>query len=141
MTTYSRYHVTLVEELADLPAPWVPPLVHGVPDDAPRSLGLRALVEAFRGLDRRSEGPEAWAPSFSTNALAFLLDVMSDPVFVRRVDGTVVFQNRAAAGLEVPPRARGPIDEVRAGEVRYERRAIGFREAGQTTIVEILRQL
>lgn len=141
MTTYSRYTVTLVEELADLPAPWIPPSPRPDLSEGPASLGLRALIEAFAGLDRRSEGPEAWGPSFSTNALAFLLDVMSDPVLVRGHDGSVLFKNRAAGLVEAPPRAEVPLDEVQIGGARFERRSVAFCEAGQTTTVEILRRV
>ena len=105
-----------------------------------------ALLDAFASLHRRGTGPEAWASPLTTNPLAFLLDTMSDAVFVRGADGSVVFRNRAADRLDgyspsAPPSGGGrrsvTVEEAKVGTRLYRRRFVTFGIGERQLILEM----
>ena len=115
-----RYRIALVHEFAGalMPrrrrrrTPWEDP--ERQESAARRQEGMRALAWALESLARRGPGPQGWAPVHE-DPLAFLLDTMSDALFVRDAQGNILFANAAARQLLAsdPPSLSGrdfPLD-------------------------------
>ena len=98
---------------------------------------LFALLSAFRSLARRGVGPNAFGAAFAESPLMFLLDSMQDAVFVRRADGTVVYQNRAAEDL-TPVASHETYAEFDRDGATYHRRCMRYREGDRQIIVEVI---
>lgn len=97
-----------------------------------------ALLSAFELLTHRGNGNAAWASPFRDNALAFLLDSMSDAANLWGPEGALLYRNRAAERLGV-----GRCDETAAQELtiygrRFERRAARCRCGNKQYLLEIL---
>lgn len=111
-----------------------PSLMHG-------EQAVSALLSAFELLTHRSDGSAAWASPFRDNALAFLLDSISDATNLWGPEGELLYRNRAAEQLGI-----GRCDDAAAEELtidgrRFERRAARCRCGGTEYVLEILRDL
>lgn len=140
MTTHSsRFRFVLVDEGADLPVVYRQRAQSSFSSGPPRSLAaLSALIDAFARLGRRGPGTTGWAMPFSDNPLSFLLDSMSDAVFVRQHGGQVVYRNRAATALPVLDRPPAAVERVYIGTRCYERRCLAIEEEPVQLIIEVL---
>lgn len=102
---------------------------------------VSALLGAFELLTHRGNGSAAWASPFRDNALAFLLDSMSDAGNLWDWEGELLYRNRAAEQLGI-----GRCDDTAAEELtihgrRFERRAARCRCGDTEYVLEILRDL
>jgi hypothetical protein len=111
-----------------------PSLIHG-------EQAVSALLGAFELLTHRGNGSAAWASPFRDNALAFLLDSISDATNLWGPEGELLYRNRAAEQLGI-----GRCDDTGAEELmiygrHFERRAARCRCGGKQYVLEILRDL
>jgi hypothetical protein len=111
-----------------------PRLMHG-------EQAAHALLSAFELLTHRGNGSAAWASPFRDNALAFLLDSMSDVANLWGPEGELLYRNRAAEQLGI-----GRCDDTAAEELtihgrRFERRAARYHCRGKEYVLEILRKI
>lgn len=110
-----------------------PRLMHG-------EQAVSALLCAFELLTHRGNGNAAWASPFRDNALAFLLDSMSDATNLWGPEGELLYRNRAAEQLGI-----GRCDDAAAEELtihgrHFERRAARCRYGSKEYVFEILRE-
>ena len=75
---------------------------------------VSALLSAFELLTNRGNGSAAWASPFRDNALAFLLDSMSDAANLWGSAGELLYRNRAAEQLGI-----GRCDDTRWRSSRF----------------------
>jgi len=100
-----------------------------------------ALLGAFELLTHRGNGSAAWASPFRDNALAFLLDSISDATNLWSPEGELLYRNRSAEQLGI-----GHCDDIAAEELtidgrRFERRSARCRCGDKEYVLEILREL
>lgn len=142
MTERKRYRFVLIEEPeSTLPVRYLrrpsPPPGAGTARYAPRD-PMGALVEAFALLQRRSGGPEAWAPVLSDNPMAFLLDALEDAIFLRDEEsGRLLYSNRAAN--RIPEHCRCDEDEA-TGVPTLRCRRMTFRWRNSRLVLEVIHQ-
>jgi hypothetical protein len=108
-----------------------PSLMHG-------EQAVSALLAAFELLSHRGSGSAAWAWPFRDNALAFLLDSMSDAINLWGPSGDLVYRNRASERLDI-----GHFDYAAIGELtfqgrHFERRSTRCMHRGEEYVIEIL---
>jgi hypothetical protein len=99
------------------------------------------LLRAFELLNRRGTGVSAWAAPFRDDPLAFLLDSTSDAMSVWGGGGELLYQNRAAAGLNVGHREAAPLEEFSSRGRRFERRCLRCGFQGAEYVLEIIREV
>jgi hypothetical protein len=99
------------------------------------------LLSAFELLTHRGNGSAAWASPFRDNALAFLLDSMSDATNLWGSEGELLYRNRAAEQLGIGRCDDTAVEEVTICGRRFERRTARCRCGGKEYLFEILRDL
>jgi len=102
---------------------------------------VSALLSAFELLTHRGNGSEAWASPFRDNALAFLLDSMSDATNLWGSEGALLYRNRAAEELGIGRYDDTAVEELTIRGRRFERRTARCRCEGKEYLFEILRDL
>jgi hypothetical protein len=100
-----------------------------------------ALLSAFELLTKRGNGSAAWASPFRDNALAFLLDSMSDATNLWGSDGELLYRNRAAEQLGIGRCDDTAVEELTIYGRHFERRTARCRCGGKEYLFEILRDL
>ena len=111
-----------------------PSLMHG-------EQAVSALLSAFELLTHRGNGCAAWASPFRDNALAFLLDSMSDATNLWGSEGELLYRNRAAERLGIGRCDDTAVEELTIYGRRFERRTARCRCGGKEFVFEILRDL
>jgi len=111
-----------------------PSLIHG-------EQAVSALLGAFELLTHRGNGNAAWASPFRDNALAFLLDSISDATNLWSLAGELLYRNRAAEQLGIGRCDDTAAEELTAHGRRFERRATRCHCGGREYVIEILRDL
>jgi len=102
---------------------------------------VSALISAFELLTHRGNGGAAWASPFRDNALAFLLDSMSDATNLWGSEGQLLYRNRAAEQLGIGRCDDTPVAELTIYGRRFERRAARCSCGGKEYLFEIVRDL
>jgi len=102
---------------------------------------VSALLSAFELLTHRGNGSAAWASPFRDNALAFLLDSMSDAANLWGPEGELLYRNRAAEQLGAGRCDDTAVEELTMYGRRFERRTARCRYGGKDYVFEILRDL
>jgi hypothetical protein len=136
-----RWHIELVEDLAASPVTrdhWRAE-ERQPPPPAPWAASIAALLHAFTTLLRRGTGPFAWAPTYEDDAVAWLLDAMSDAVTLWGPDGRMLYQNAAAGDLGLPLAADHTVGRFEANGRLYERRCARFQQGDVDLVLEIVR--
>ncbi len=111
-----------------------PSLMHG-------ERATTALLSAFELLTHRGNGSAAWASPFRDNALAFLLDSISDATNLWGPEGELLYRNRAGEQLGIGRCDDTAVEELTIRGRRFERRAARCRCRGKEYVLEILRDL
>ncbi|RME75218.1 MAG: hypothetical protein D6776_03635 [Planctomycetota bacterium] len=108
----------------------------------PEVVHFEALVAAFLRIGRRGEGPAGWGAPLADDPIAFVLEALEEPVYVRRATGEVLYRNRAALEIPLPPAPQGQLaavlETVRCGERVYRRRAVRYGRGAQAVYIEVL---
>lgn len=138
--TAQHFSIDLVRRLSDLPVPWEPPRARPRPEPPPGEQAVAALLDALDLLVHRGPGAATWATSFRHDPIAFLLDSASDAIRVWSL-GQVIYANRAAARLDLGPRAAVALEVLALDGVQLERRCLRFHRAGREYLLEIVHEM
>jgi PAS domain-containing protein len=139
-----RWKVQLIEEERPLPILF---RQRAEAARAPSSeTGLRSLLQALELLARRGTGGTAWAAPFRESPIAFLLDTMSDGVFLWSPSGELLFQNRAASELGLTRSfeavlKEAPIERFASRGKQFECRGLHCGARGAEYFFEIIREI
>jgi len=111
------------------------------PEDNPLEpfAALAVLLKALQRVNRRGQGPAAWAP-VADDPLSFLLDSMSDALIVRGPNGQVHFANPMAREWQMTDRDFTPFEEFEQGGLRFRARGLEMNlPEGQLTFTLVSR--
>jgi signal transduction histidine kinase len=118
----------------------------GAPRDASSPQAASCLLSAFDLIARRGAGESSWAVPFGDDAIAFLLDTMSDAANLWSVEGSLLCRNRASIALGsisgAPDANGGPdtgIELFEAAGRHYERRYLRCHILATPYVLEIIR--
>jgi hypothetical protein len=107
-----------------------PSLMHG-------EQAISALLAAFELLSHRGSGSTAWACPFRDNALAFLLDSMSDAANLWGPSGDLLYRNRASERLAIGHFDCAAIGELTFRGRHFERRSTRCMHRGEEYVIEV----